>query len=46
MSAMGADFLLPARGGANDESEDVDMKDIGPTTAPLQGANATFYHDD
>jgi F-box and WD-40 domain protein CDC4 len=27
-------------------SQDVDMQDAGPSTAPLQGGNKTFFHDD
>ncbi|PHH85468.1 hypothetical protein CDD83_374 [Cordyceps sp. RAO-2017] len=27
-------------------TQDVDMQDAGPSTAPLQGGNKTFFHDD
>lgn len=52
MSAMQLDFRHPqptAVAGPSMEasdSQDVDMRDAGPSTAPLQGGNKTFFHDD
>lgn len=40
----------PAAAGPSRENQDVDMQDAGPvggpSTAPLQGGNKTFFHDD
>ncbi|CCF31992.1 F-box/WD repeat domain-containing protein, partial [Colletotrichum higginsianum] len=51
MSAMQLDYRQsqPAVAGPSREavgSQDVDMRDAGPSTAPLQGGNKTFFHDD
>jgi F-box and WD-40 domain protein CDC4 len=51
MSAMQLDYRhpQPAVAGPSMEasgSQDVDMRDAGPSTAPLQGGNKTFFHDD
>ncbi|KAI8157856.1 F-box/WD repeat-containing protein 7 [Colletotrichum sp. SAR 10_70] len=51
MSAMQLDFRQqqPTVAGPSREaagSQDVDMRDAGPSTAPLQGGNKTFFHDD
>lgn len=37
---------LPGISRLDAESQDVDMRDVGPSTAPLQSSNATFFHDD
>ncbi|ERS96383.1 hypothetical protein HMPREF1624_07293 [Sporothrix schenckii ATCC 58251] len=49
MSALAIDFRrpqalsgLPRRDPAGD---DIDMRDAGPATAPLQQGNSTFFHD-
>jgi F-box and WD-40 domain protein CDC4 len=50
LSAMALDY----RGGSSSmldygedtSGQDVDMQDAGPSTAPLQGGNKTFFHDD
>lgn len=40
----------PTVAGPSRENQDVDMQDAGaaagPSTAPLQGRNKTFFHDD
>ncbi|SPO01063.1 related to archipelago beta form (F-box-WD40 repeat protein) [Cephalotrichum gorgonifer] len=48
MSAMPFDFRRSQDGIASSslECQDVDMKDAGPSTAPLQGGSQTFFHDD
>lgn len=50
MSAMQLDFRpQPTVAGPSHEAtdgHDVDMRDAGPSTAPLQGGNKTFFHDD
>lgn len=50
MSAMQLDFRpQPTIAGSSSDmsgSQDVDMSDAGPSTAPLQGGNKTFFHDD
>lgn len=51
LSAMQLDFRAsqPTVAGPSSEppeSQDVDMSDAGPSTAPLQGGNKTFFHDD
>ena len=48
MSAMPFDFSRSQDGlaGSSREIQDVDMRDAGPSTAPLQGGNQTFFHDD
>ncbi|TDZ23840.1 F-box/WD repeat-containing protein 7 [Colletotrichum orbiculare MAFF 240422] len=51
LSAMQLDFRTsqPTVAGPSREassSQDVDMRDAGPSTAPLQGGNKTFFHDD
>lgn len=48
MSAMPFDFHRSqnAIAGPSRESQDVDMRDAGPSTAPLQGGNQTFFRDD
>lgn len=49
-SALALDFrasqptILPGSVPRSD-AEDVDMKDAGPSTAPLQGGSSTFFHD-
>lgn len=52
MSAMALDFRSGASvmAGPSRHTQDVDMQDAcsaaGPSTAPLQGGNKTFFHDD
>lgn len=48
MSAMPFDFHRSQDGiaGSSRESQDVDMRDAGPSTAPLQGGNQIFFQDD
>ncbi|KAK0381453.1 WD domain-containing protein [Colletotrichum limetticola] len=51
LSAMQLDYrqTQPTVAGSSREaagSQDVDMRDAGPSTAPLQGGNKTFFHDD
>lgn len=41
LSAISLDFRASQMG-----SHDVDMADAGPSTAPLQPVNTTFFHDD
>ncbi|OAA65736.1 f-box and wd domain containing protein [Niveomyces insectorum RCEF 264] len=50
MSAMALDFrrsqtLIPGLPRRDSISQDVDMRDAGPATAPLQQGNSTFFHD-
>ena len=49
LSAMALDFrdredIMSS--GDQDTSEDVDMQDAGPSTAPMHGSQVTFFHDD
>ncbi|KAF5138584.1 F-box/WD repeat-containing protein 7 [Metarhizium brunneum] len=52
LSAMALDYKAgdPTVAGPSRENQDVDMQDAGaaagPSTAPLQGRNKTFFHDD
>ncbi|PKS10311.1 hypothetical protein jhhlp_002062 [Lomentospora prolificans] len=48
MSALPFDFRRSQDGlaGSSRDCQDVDMSDAGPSTAPLQGGNKTFFHDD
>ncbi|KAF7560323.1 hypothetical protein G7046_g3820 [Stylonectria norvegica] len=50
MSAMAMDYRnsQPTIGSSSRDAstQDVDMQDAGPSTAPLQGGNKTFFHDD
>jgi F-box and WD-40 domain protein CDC4 len=50
LSAMALDFRAGSSSmmdyGEDTASPDVDMQDAGPSTAPLQGGNKTFFHDD
>ena len=47
MSAMPFDFRSQdGVSGSTREVQDVDMRDAGPSTAPLQGGSQTFFHDD
>jgi F-box and WD-40 domain protein CDC4 len=51
MSAMQFDFRRsqPVIASSSQDSsgcQDVDMRDAGPSTAPLQGGNMTFFNDD
>jgi F-box and WD-40 domain protein CDC4 len=49
MSAVLPDYrtppLLPGL-SRREDLHDVDMVDAGPSTAPLQQGNTTFFHDD
>lgn len=49
LSALALDYRsseAEMSSSSQDDSQDVDMQDAGPSTAPLQGGNATFFHDD
>lgn len=50
LSAMALDYRAgdaAIAGSSRDAStQDVDMQDAGPSTAPLPGGNKTFFHDD
>ncbi|KAJ9134423.1 F-box/WD repeat-containing protein 7 [Pleurostoma richardsiae] len=52
MSALPLDYrkstshLLPGLIRRESQSQDVDMHDAGPSTAPLQQGSQTFFHDD
>lgn len=48
MSAMPFDYHRSQDGiaGSGLESQDVDMRDAGPSTAPLQGGSQVFFQDD
>ena len=51
MSALPLDYrrmpaMIPGMLRRNSLSQDVDMPDAGPSTAPLQQGNTTFFHDD
>jgi F-box and WD-40 domain protein CDC4 len=49
LSAMALDYRDredSMSGSITGPAEDVDMQDAGPSTAPLQGGNTTFFHDD
>ena len=50
VSAMAIDYRSVgsaiASSSRDPSTQDVDMQDAGPSTAPLQGGNQTFFHDD
>lgn len=48
MSAMALDSRVPDPIVSSQDrvSQDVSMPDAGPSTAPLDGGNTTFFHDD
>ncbi|POR37156.1 F-box/WD repeat-containing protein 7 [Tolypocladium paradoxum] len=50
LSAMALDYRAgdPAMASSSRDTstQDVDMQDAGPSTAPLQSGNKTFFHDD
>jgi len=50
MSALPLDYrrtsAIPGLLRRDSLSQDVDMPDAGPSTAPLQQGNTTFFHDD
>ncbi|KAL2753650.1 hypothetical protein ACRALDRAFT_1082846 [Sodiomyces alcalophilus JCM 7366] len=51
MSAVQLDFRSAQQAVAgssrgSSSTQDVDMRDAGPSTAPLQGGSQTFFHDD
>ncbi|OAQ95076.1 F-box and WD repeat-containing protein [Purpureocillium lilacinum] len=50
LSAMALDYRAGepaiAESSRASSAQDVDMQDAGPSTAPLQGGNKTFFHDD
>jgi len=51
MSALALEYrrtsgLIPGMLRRDSSSQDVDMPDAGPSTAPLQQGNTTFFHDD
>lgn len=50
LSAMAIDYRgsgsAIASSSRDATTQDVDMQDAGPSTAPLQGGNTTFFHDD
>lgn len=49
LSAMALDYRdseqMISEGSSQEASQDVNMVDAGPSTAPL-GGNVTFFHDD
>lgn len=49
MSAVLPDYRAPpllSGLSRREDVNDVDMVDVGPSTAPLQQGNTTFFHDD
>ncbi len=46
MSALSLTYPIPGIARRDSSSQDVDMLDAGPSTAPLQQGNTTFFHDD
>lgn len=48
LSALAIDYRgsEEASSSSQGDSQDVDMEDAGPSTAPLPGENTTFFHDD